>query len=62
MLRLPLVDTLVQPLHAAGDVGGFVVRVAEDLVGGDNPDGRKQNQNYGDGPAMAFQEPFDGER
>ena len=59
MLRLPLVDALVQPLHAAGDVGGFVVGVTKDLVGGDNPDGGKQNQGYGDGEAMAFQKPFD---
>jgi hypothetical protein len=62
MLRLPLVDALVQPLHAAGNVGGLVVGVAEDLVGGDNPDGCHQNQGHGDGPAMAFQKPFDCQR
>src|ERR1019366_3142341 len=61
MLRLPLVDALVQPLHAAGDVGWFVVGVAKNAVSGDNTDGCYQDQGHGDGPAMPFQKPLAGQ-
>jgi len=61
MLRLPLVDAFVQPLHTAGNVGGFVVGVVEDRVGGDNADGCQQDQGHGDGQPMAFQKGFAGQ-
>ena len=54
MLRFVKVDVLVQPLHAAGDMGRLVGGVVEDRVGGGDADRRKQHQQHCQDAAPPF--------
>ena len=45
MLRLVMIDALVQPLHSAGDVRRLVDGMVEDRVGRDDAQGSQRNQD-----------------
>ena len=54
MLRLIGVESLIEPLHPAGNVIGLVRGVVEDGEGGDDPNGSNQNQRHHRGPRMTL--------
>ena len=59
MLRLPPVYALVQPLHAASDVGRLVGSMTEDRVSRYNPQRTEDNQRDGQQAASPFQKSGD---
>ena len=55
VLRFPGVITLIEPFHAAGNVGGFIEGVAENRIGGYDADGSQEQQGDYEEEAMAFE-------
>ncbi len=57
VLRFPGVDALIEPFHAAGDVGGLIEGVAENGIGGYDADGAEEEEgDYEERQAMAIEE------
>ncbi len=59
MLRFVSIDVLSHILQAAGDVGGFVPRGGEDVIGGDDAAGAKQEEAGRQHAGMLREKRFD---